>query len=358
MYSANLFESEVFSKLSEDKNIYEPLRIKEIQREVHVSVNRTNIIADGIIIIDYLGKEVSLLVEIKNRTAPQIVEKGIDSLKSLMKGKEIKRYLPTLIVPYLNPSVIDLLKLNRISGLDLNGNYYIVTDDIIAIRLDQKNEYKESVPIKNIYGRSSSLVGRFLLRENKTYQKVSDIYNGIKELSGEIALSTVSKVLTGLEEQLIITKDNSEIRLIQPNKLLSNLKMNYSNPGVYKILRVKLPESMIEAKELLNKYFLGNWIWAGETSAAKYASTTSTKEFTVYCKGIDIPEEFMLNYVDIRFYNCTYLLLPKSEEYVFFDSQEEYASRLQTYLELSQLDKREKEIAQDIEKDILNGFSR
>ncbi|MBU2493330.1 MAG: hypothetical protein KJ571_11950 [Bacteroidetes bacterium] len=358
MYSANLFESEVFSKLTEKRNLYDPLNITEIKPEYVLNENDKKGKVDGLIQLNYLDKKLILIIEIKNRTAPQIVKKGVESLKTWRDIKEFKEYIPTIVVPYLSDSVIDILKPNKISGLDLNGNYFIISDDIIAIRLDKKNKYKENVPIKDIYGRNSSLVGKFLLRENKRYLKVSDIYNSIQELGGDIALSTVSKVLTALQEQLIISKGKDGIRLIQPDKLLSNLRMNYSNPGVYKTLRVRLPESMIEAKELLNKYFLGNWIWAGETSATRYASTTSTNEFTVYCKGVDIPEEFMLKYIDIRYYNCTFLLLPKSEEYVFFDSQEEYASRLQTYLELSQLDKREKEIAQDIEKDILNGFSR
>jgi hypothetical protein len=242
--------------------------------------------------------------------------------------------------------------------LDLNGNYYIATDNFIAVRLDKKNHYKESNYIKDIYSRNSSIVGRFLLGGNITYPKVSDIYSGIKNLDGKITLSTVSKVLTALQEQLIISKENGEIRLLQPAKLLSNLKTGYRLPVVAKILRVNLPPTKQEAKDILDKYFFNNWTWSGESSVEFYAATTPTNQFTVYCRNIGIPQDFIVKYVDVRFYNYTFCIIPASEEYLLFDSKENTVSKIQTYLELSQLDKREKEIAKEIEKDIVDEFSR
>lgn len=271
---------------------------------------------------------------------------------------ENRKYIPTLIVPYLNPTIVERLKSKKFSGLDLNGNYYIATDDFIAVRLDKKNQYKESVNIKDIYSRNSSVVGMFLLRENSTYQRVNDIYDGIKKLGGKITLSTVSKVLTALAEQLIISREKGEIRLLQPVKLLSNLRAGYRSPVVAKVLRLNLPQSRQETKAILDQYFVNNWIWSGESSADFYASTSPTNQFTIYCRTIEIPKDFIEKYVDVKFYNCTLCAIPESEEYLFFDSKENIASKIQTFIELSQLDKREKEIAKDIEKEILNEFSR
>jgi hypothetical protein len=358
MYSANSFENEVFSKLTENRNLYDPLVITEVLQESIINSNSSNIRADGVIRFDYLEQKLNLLIEIKNRTAPQIVERGIAVLKSLMFSTDDKEYIPALVVPYLSPPVVERLKSGKFSGLDLNGNYYIVTDNIIAIRLDKKNQYKETAYIKDVYAKNSSIIGRFLLRENFTYQKVSDIYNGINELGGKITLSTVSKVLTVLQEQLILSKDKEGIKLIQPVKLLSNLRMGYRAPAVSKTLLLNLPQTRQEAKDIFVKYFSDRWIWSGESSAEFYASTTLASQFTVYCKSSEIPQDFMNKYVDEKFYNYTFHIIPKSEEYILFDSQNNIASRLQTYLELSQLDKREKEIAQDIEKDILSGFDR
>lgn len=359
MYITNSFENEVFLKLSANKNLYDPLIIAEVLPEFQIKSNDSIVMrADAIIRLDYFQQQLNLLVEIKNRTAPKIIEQGIAALQTLIASANNKKYVPALLVPYLSMEVMERLKSKKFSGLDLNGNYYIVTDNIIAIRLDRKNQYKESANIKEIYSRNSSIVGRFLLRKNSAYNKVSEIYDGIQKLDSKITLSTVSKVLSALNEQLIIAKGKNEIRLIQPTRLLANLRNGYRAPTVTKILNVNLPQSRQEAKDILDKYFLNNWIWSGESSADFYAITTPTNQFTTYCKSIEVPQDFIVKYVDVRFYNYTFLIIPPSEEYLLFDSKENTASKIQTYLELSQLGKREKEIARDIEKDILNDFVR
>jgi hypothetical protein len=104
----------------------------------------------------------------------------------------------------------------------------------------------------------------------------------------------------------------------------------------------------------VDKYYFNNWIWSGESSAEFYATTTPANQFTIYCRNIEIPQDFIVKYVDVRFYNYTFCMVPASEEYLLFDAKGNTASIIQTYLELSQLDKREKEIAKDIEKDILD----
>lgn len=353
------FKSEVFSKLSENKNLYDPLVLIEIKKSIEPEYSE--VVSgefDGLLGLVYNKQKIDMIIKIINRTAPQVVEKGEASLEKLISRVENDKYIPTLIVPYLSPTIVERLKAKKYSGLDLNGNYYIATDHLIAVRLDKKNQYKESVNIKDIYSRNSSVVGVFLLRENFTYQRVTDIYDGIKKLGGKITLSTVSKVLTALAEQLIISREKGEIRLLQPMKLLSNLLTGYRSPVVAKILRVNLPKSRQEAKDILDEYLSNNWIWSGESSVDFYASTTPTNQFTVYCRNIEISKDFIEKYVDEKFYNYTLCLIPESEEYLLFDSKENIASKIQTYIELSQLDKREKEIAKDIEKDILNEFSR
>jgi hypothetical protein len=339
--------------------LYDPLVITDIKNTSQLqSDDLLKKETDGIIRLTYLRQKLELIMEIINRTAPQVVERGLAVLEKMIESVNNKRYLPVLIVPYLNKEIVERLKSKNFSGLDLNGNYYLAIDNFIAIRLDKKNQYKESAYIKDIYSRNSSTISRFLLSGNITYPKVSDIYTGIKDVGGKITLSTVSKVLTALQEQLIISKEDGEIRLLQPAKLLSNLKSGYREPIVSKILRMNIPTTKQEAKIILDSYFSNNWIWSGESSAEFYATTTPTDQFKVYCRNIDIPQEFILKYVDVRFYNYTFCIIPESEEYLLFDSKENAASKIQTYLELSQLDKREKEIAKDIEKDILYEFNR
>ena len=351
MKTGNFIESEVFDKLERENNLYSPLEIYEVKRTKSANDRRI----DGYIKIKFREKFLSLLIEIKNRTAPQIVETGIDNLLQITSDNQNKDFIPALMVPYLSEKIVDRLKSSNLCGLDLNGNYYIVTPDFVAIRLDKKNQYKESAYIKDIYSRNSSIVGRFLLREKKMFSSVNQIYDGIRNLEGTISLSTVSKVLKGLQEQLIISKDKNGIKLLQPDKLLKNLKENYIPPSVQRTIKLNLPENMSEAKKVLFDTIGSKWIWSGESCVEFYAATTPVNSFTVFVRGKDnqgLPEPD----ISLRFYNYTIYFLQPVEEYVFFDSGDYKASKIQSYLELSQLDKREKEIARDIEKDILNDF--
>jgi len=351
--TSKFLENEVFDKLEREKQLYSPLILSDVIRAE--SFNDKGI--DGFVKLNYLGRTIPLILEIKNRTAPQIVETGIDILLQITKSENYKNFVPTLVVPYLTEKIVARLKSNNLSGLDLNGNYFIALPEFVAIRLDRKNQYKESTYIKDIYSRNSSIVGRFLLRQNYTYNKVSDIFEGIQKLGGSISLSTVSKVLKGLEEQLIVSKENNKIKLLQPDKLLNNLKENYIPPSTQRTIKVNLPEDMMQAKRILLDILGPNWIWSGESSAQFYSTTTSSISFSVFSKGRDNSSALEEN-VNMRFYNYTIFYVPSVDEYVFFDSGNYKASRIQTYLELSQLDKREKEIARDIEKDILNEFGK
>lgn len=350
------FEQKVFDKLIESKDLFSPLIIESIIRESDLRTNDNNFHPDGLLKVSYSGVTLQLMIEIKSRTAPKYVLNAISVLEQLSKLSESNNYIPTILVPYLSEKIVNILESKNMCGLDLNGNYYIKDKSLIAIRLDKKNEYKEQATIKNVYSKNSSVVGRFLLNQNKTYRKVSEIYEGIKNLNGEITLSTVSKVLNSLEEDLVLSKEKKSIKLLQPGKLLESLQNNYSPPSPVKILRLKLPDFKNEKEKVLNEYFLNNWIFAGESCADVYSLTPPISMFTVFLRQTEIPSNFIKEYVDIRFYNTTLLLLSASDNYVFFARNNNYASKLQTYLELTQLDKREKEIALDIKKEILDEF--
>lgn len=344
------FALAAFDRL-QDKALLEPLEIVEVSQGKRFETCE----ADIELKIRYANKSVSFLVEVKSRSVPQVVERGIGQIKKLVSLAG-NNYYPALLVPYLSDSVVDQLKENNVSGIDLNGNYYIVTDEIVGIRLDRKNKYKykESTPIKNVYAGNSSIVGRFLLKEKRIFNSVNEIYEGIRNSGGEITLSTVSKVLSRLNDDLILQKEYTGIFLLQPQKLLENLKNNYKPPKPVKLLRLKLPGSREEAKAVLSEYLNNGWIWSGESSADCYAPTTQPGELTVFANAPY--REEILSLADMRFYNCTLMVLPKDQNYFFFDAKDNYASKVQTYLELMQLDKREKEVALDIEQEIINEF--
>ena len=135
-----------------------------------------------------------------------------------------------LVVPYLSPDNIKLLESSLVSGIDLCGNgILIVPPELLIVRTGNPNRFPQSAPIRNVYRGDSSLVGRvFLVRP--VYRAVGDIAAAIRELSGNVSLATVSRVLKTMESDLIVGRERGDIRLLQPEKLLERLADNYRSP--------------------------------------------------------------------------------------------------------------------------------
>lgn len=303
--------------------------------------------------ISLKGKTSRFAGVIKTRSVPQVVNGVVEEL--LRKRKSLKNSYPLVVLPYLSKSVIQILEQNDVSGIDLNGNYYITTDSIVAIRLDRKNEYKESVPIRNIYRGDTSIAARFLLSEQRVYSTVNEIFLGIKKAGGAITLPTVSKSLRILTDEMILRKSTKEIKLLQPEKLLKRLAENSTPVNSINAKRITLPSNRSEAAQIVTRYLGTDWMWSGETSADQYAVTTPPSQFTIYAK----PQNGLLNLIsafeDNRFYNTT--VIPVEEKSLFFGCKNNFSSPVQSYLELKRMDKREREIAEDIEKMILGKFN-
>lgn len=353
-----LTEEKVFEILQKNDNLYDPLIIERLEREVNYIVGNQNRKLDAKMILRFREMRYNLLIEQKSRTAPIVVEGAINTLRNYKESREYNDEILTLLVPYLTESILGMLKENDLSGIDTNGNYYIVSNKLVAIRLDKKNQYPEQKYIKDIFSRKSSLVGRLLLESPEQYYKIGEVLKKIKEMGGGITLSTVSKVLSEMEDQLIISKRGGKINLLQPEKLLGKLSSEYQSPNYIDIIRVKLPTKRSDAKNVLIENFGDDWIWTGESSADKFTSTPIMDEYKVYLRSDNSnnAKKDISKIIDERFFNCTIQIIPKSDDFVFFNSQNNYASKIQTYLELMNLDKREREIAADIKRDILNAI--
>lgn len=345
MVSGYEFKQKVRQTLQGRTNLYAPLEVASYNAEP--SPTQAPYRPDALLTLRWQGKEVSFVAEVKSRTAPKMVQQAIWQLKNYVKdGRE-----SLLILPYLSKSVAEMCTEERLSCIDLNGNYLIQTREILAIRLDKPNAFKESQPIKKIFSGNSSIVGRLLLRERKTFFSLNEVYRAIEELGGRLSLSAISKILKRLEEELIVDKSSDQITLLQPEKLLECLRTEYRAPKLLETQRLKVPLPVISF--LRNSVDSSKWTLTGESSAERYSATTQTNILSAYVTDLRNWPQFE----EERFYN---LCLKKTvDSFVYFDAAKEserWASKIQSYLELSQLDKREKEIAQDLKMGILKGF--
>jgi hypothetical protein len=302
-------------------------------------------------------------IECKSLSTPKAFQDGLNMLKmsSLPKG-----CWPLLFTPFLSERQLQALEREKINGIDLCGNGVVVVPGKYAVfRSGAKNRFTSSAPIKNIYRKNSSMVGRvFLLRPD--YETVQDVRAEIIRRNllvkrwdkKAMSLSTVSKALKTLEEDLIIAREGS-IRLLQPDKLLQKLRENYTLPNIRKRVRLKVSEGVEVIEELLRKeaqVLSLPLVAAGTSSVGRYAVMQRGGLLSVYCPRLDILVKRLSGSQTDRFPNLE--LVETDDETVYFDSREEgkfwWASPVQVYLELMAGDKRDQETAEQAKSYIMN----
>ncbi len=312
------------------------------------------------------GKSIAkFAVECKALSTPKALQDGLNRLKtsSLPKG-----FFPLLFVPFLNERQLQDLERQEISGIDLCGNGVVVVPETFAVfRSGKKNRFTSSAPIKNIYRKNSSMVGRvFLLRPG--YETVQDVYTEINRRNllvkrwnkKAMGLSTVSKALKTLQEDLIISREDT-IRILQPDKLLQKLSENYATPNIKERIRLKLPGGIRTIVELLGKESKALELplaATGMSSVGRYAVMQRGDLLSVYCPRLEILLERLSGSQSDRFPNLE--LIETEDEPVYFDGREEknfwWASPVQVYLELMAGDKRDQETAEQVKSYIINNL--
>lgn len=304
-------------------------------------------------------------VECKSLSTPKAFQDGLNLLKtsSLPKG-----YRPLLFLPFLSERQLQELEREGINGIDLCGNGVVVVPEIFAVfRSGEKNRFTSSAPIKNIYRKNSSMVGRvFLLRNG--YETVQEICAEINRRNTLVkrwdkramSLSTVSKALKTLEEDLIIARKDT-IRLLQPESLLEKLSDNYVPPNIKERVRLKISEERGRIGELLMELsqVLGlTLVAAGTSSVGQYAVMQRGDLLSIYCPRLEMLLERLPGSQTDRFPNLE--LLETEDETVYFDARQErdlwWASPVQVYLELMAGDKRDQETAEQVKSYILRNL--
>jgi len=304
-------------------------------------------------------------VECKSLSTPKAFQDGLNLLKtsSLPKG-----YLPLLFLPFLSEWQLQELEREGINGIDLCGNGVVVVPEMFAVfRSGEKNRFSSSAPIKNIYRKNSSMVGRvFLLRTGfETVQEICTEINRRNTLVTRwdrkpMSLSTVSKVLKTLEEDLITARKDT-IRLLQPEGLLEKLSENYVPPTIKERIRLKIQEESVTIEELLRNesQAIGlPLVAAGTSSVGQYAVMQRGDLLSIYCPRLETLLERLPGSQTDRFPNLE--LIETEDETVYFDSRQEggfwWASPVQVYLELMAGDKRDQETAEQVKSYILKNL--
>lgn len=320
---------------------------------------------DALVEASWQDNTARFAIECKSLSTPRAF---LDAINLFNSSSLPKNYRPMLLMPFLSDRQLQELEQGGISGIDLCGNGVVVMPGMFSVfRSGEKNRFSSSAPIKNIYRKNSSMVGRVFLARSG-YDRVQEISSEINRRNmlvdrwdkGTMSLSTVSKSLKTLEEDLIVERKGN-IRLLQPEKLLEKLSENYVPPKVTERVRLKIQEESGKILELLLKQSREldlPLVATGTSSAAKFAVMQRGDLFSIYCPRLEMLLHRLPGSQSDRFPNTE--LIETEDETVYFDARQEgdfwWASPVQVYLELMAGDKRDRETAEQVKSFLLSNL--
>lgn len=337
-----------------------PLAIKLY--ELGPSLTKTQRV-DAILEVTWQDKAYRFGAEYKSRSTPKEFQAALNQAAAYQQHTGL---LPLVLMPFLSDKQLLELSDRQISGLDFSGNgVVVVPGQIFVFRSGSKNQFPASEAIQNVYRKNASIVARaFLIRP------VFDSVNGVAELiqlhggqEAVVSLSTVSKVLKMLEEDVIIVREKGAIRLIQPEKLLDKLAANFARPLIRRFFVGKSPYNLETLMRLLLDSSSKHRVWLAGTgvgSVNQYAVMAKDNFLSVYCTdqyrlltGVEFKETN-------RFPNLE--IIETLDKTVYFDSRRQnnfdWASPIQTYLELMAGDQRYQDTADQVKEIILADVKR
>jgi len=350
-------EQEIRDRLRDEEVKFPPLSIKPIQIGGRDESGRQ---IDTKIDVEWKGRRYRFIVECRRTSTPKVLQEAIATAATVSRASDA---YPMVLVPYLSTERLRALEEREVSGIDLNGNgVVIVPGELLVFRGGERNKFPQSFPLKNPYRGDSSIVARvFLLRPR--YTTITEIKSEIESRRGRVGLSTVSKVVKRLEDDLIVGRESGAIRALQPDKLLEQLVENYRPPKVMRRFTGKCSLDtdalMCIVQKAQNQPGM-RAVLTGACSTSKYAVMARKDQWYFYCSRLSGLLEEMPLWFDEKSRFANVELIETIDETVYFDSRNEaaypWASPIQTYLELMSGDKRDRETAEQVKKRILNGI--
>jgi len=223
-----LTEEQVIQSLKNMGERYSPLMINSIVEQVSMPEEyRVNAVIEFSI---QNGPSFKAMAEIAPVSTPQNILRSARQLADYFGKAKKTNMVPLVIAPYIGAKQAKILADKDISWIDLSGNMSIrVSNRVYIERTGKPNRFPDTTPIKKIFQGTSSLVSRALLLKPEGFSSLYEMVNFINDRNAKITLSTVSKVLKILDEELLINKGNSLVSVADPEKLLERLAQGCKN---------------------------------------------------------------------------------------------------------------------------------
>ena len=300
------------------------------------------------------GAEYRFVAEFKGRSTPKLVAQAIAQARAFADRLDAQ---PLVVVPYLSPERLRELERAGVSGIDLSGNALVVVPGkLLVLRTGAPNKFRESYSIREVYRGNTSLVARALLLRPRT-ESLADLDRFIRERGGRITLTTISKALRRLEDDVLVERRGGRARLLQPEPLLDKLAGAYRPP---KVRRRIVGSTSLDRAALAARFTTApaRTVLTGQSSTDRYAVMGREERVRFYTDSSvtllgTLGDEFTEGE---RFANLE--LIETDDPTAYFDVRRNgdlpFASPVQTYLELASGEKRELETAEQVRALILD----
>jgi hypothetical protein len=363
-------ESEMLAQLKASPISLSPVTLT--MREISAQLGDTRY--DAIVDAAWDDDEAAFAIECKRLGTPKEFAGAVLQIQSwnLPGGM-----FPMLLLPYLKPEQLDELDGLGISGIDLCGNGVITIPGRLKVfRTGQPNRFKSSATIKNVYRGKTSLVARIFAEQN-SFPSLQSLREAIVDrdllsasgLTKPIGLSTVSKALKTLEQDLIIAReDDGTIRLLQRDQLLDKLQRNDEPLEGQESIKLKVKTD--DLREWVKFYINATddlVVLNGLSSTERYAVMQRAEIYQLYTPDpTDLAKRMTARRGENmivaaketdRFENIVLFKSKRSIDYfdVRIGEKFPWASPLQTWLELMRGDKRDRETADQVRELLLKG---
>lgn len=356
-----LTEKDIIKQLQESAEQYKPLIFKRFEEEFYVS---NKVWADAVVKFSIEnGPSFMALVEIKSIANPNSMLQTCKAFREMLNRKNRSDLVPIIIAPYIGRRQAQILADEDISWIDLSGNMRIKAPNLYIERTGKPNKFPDTAPIRKIFQSTSSLVSRALLLEPEGFSSLNKIVDFINSRNAKITLSTVSKVLNSLEQQLLADKSRLLIRARDPEKLLDSLTEGYINSTERKMRKI-YKFSVNNFENFFFNLFAQQIDYAAcGFYAAKLKGLAVTNETTIFVKDIEQVRKaseyskYKVKFIsDAEFGNLT--ITETNDPCVWFNVSKQpnnaVVDDIELYLEMMTATPRGPEIAKQIKQQILN----
>lgn len=313
---------------------------------------------DGGLEVRWKGFKACYAYEYKASSTPKSLELALFQLRKRKPDDP----LPLVILPYLSELTLQKLDKKGVSGLDLCGNGLLLSSSFALSRTGLPNLFKEPASLRNVFRNSntSSILTRcFLLKEK--FSSLSELQEFAqnrlrnKHAKSTLTKGTVSKVVQVLDEERIVGRSSTGVRLLDREGLLLKLEDSYRNetrPSVLGSTPLK-PGAVwgrLDSSSLMH-------IGTGTGSAHRYGLISPGERMQLYVEDLQAAA-LLLDFEQTPLFPNLELIEEKSPV-VYFDARvwgdESLASPIQVWLELSRGEPREQVAAGDLRARLLDG---